>query len=220
MELDRLSEHLSVTSDVQALNRDRAVTILTLLSVVIFFLALHFEGGRPLTPLGAWHSIDSTVVIVGILVVCFVHYAWRWPLFHGWLVNVPLLAGNWEASLRPTCPIDEIKNTGDGPLSGTATISQSLFSIGITLATQRSVSHSFAASFDWNEDTRRCRLIYTYGAEPRLRDRLANPRHDGTAVLEIETSSELTGKYFTDRGSQGELRLQRLAREIVALPTA
>jgi hypothetical protein len=193
----------------QLINRDRALAIVCLLSAMIFFATLHFEAGGTLTPLAAWHSLDTTVLVAGILCIGFLNYAWHWPLFRGWLVNVPLLYGTWDATIRLTYQTNEMPS-GDEILRGIVTIRQSLFCIGVTLTTQRSVSHSFASAFDWSETTQRCRLVYSYSSEPRLRDRIANPRHDGTAVLDIASSTVLEGKYFTDRGSQGEMRLQRL----------
>ncbi len=95
------------------------------------------------------------------------------------------------------------------PISASLDIRQTLFSISCVTRTEQTTSRSFASAIFVDRASGEQQLTYSYSADPRLRDRDDNPRHDGTAILRVVKPSELVGTYFTDRQTRGELQFRR-----------
>ncbi len=144
-----------------------------------------------------------------ILVVVFDWWAWKW-----WPINLvfgrPRIDGTWLATLKPH-PDSRIPEGGKRePFSAALIIEQSFFSLHVTQYTGESTSHSRASAFRREEDSReRTKLAYVYQSESSLGERPRNPPHWGACELEISglTPTEISGKYWTDRLTAGDMRL-------------
>ncbi len=85
-------------------------------------------------------------------------------------------------------------------------IKQSFLNVSIVFKTNESRSFSVLSSIETEGD--RKKIVYIYQNEPRaeLGDRSAI--HKGTAELWIEESGELTGNYYTIRGTRGSMNFK------------
>ncbi len=172
--------------------------IWTSVAVIAISAALVYYVERPeALNAGAVFQIAETVVTIAVvLLAVFVNYAWRWPVFAGWLVCIPVLKPSWSGSIVPIGPDDDRAATE--PIAATLSIRQTLLHTSCTVRTPEMTSRSFAASIFVDDESGERRLAYSYSADPDLRNRERNPRHDGTALLSIELKPlpTLKGTYW------------------------
>jgi len=171
--------------------------------------ALVYALERPerLAAVTIFQLTETVVTVDALFVAIFVKYAWRWPVFTRWLVRIPILPRTWHGTITPIRPANDTTFT---PIAATLEIRQTLFDVSCLMRTEETTSRSFAASVFVDGDSGEQRLSYSYSADPNLRMREGNPRHDGTALMTIETgpAPTLTGAYWTDRLTHGELRFE------------
>lgn len=116
-----------------------------------------------------------------------------------WKINpiedTPVLKKQYEGTLTSTYDGVERKARLE--------IKQTLLSIHITLITDESRSKSISSSIDkiLEED----QLTYCYLNTPQASVRERSEIHFGTAMLCIQKTKELTGSYFTDRKTTGDM---------------
>jgi hypothetical protein len=150
----------------------------------------------------------------GILIVIFDSWAWRWPVIHN-LTGRPRIDGTWIASLRPH-PDSHIPGGGNmGPIQAAVIIDQTYWSLGVNLLTRESTSYSTAASLRRHGDSRDRRVLtYTYANEPAQEHRPRSQPHIGATQLRVsgQRPTQITGMYWTDRLTAGDLDLRLLNR--------
>jgi hypothetical protein len=140
-------------------------------------------------------------------------WLWRLSLLQR-LAKRPWIAGTWSATLLPTAASMIPAGGNRGPIRAYVVVKQTLWSIGIRLYTAESRSDSRAAT--WSEGTGGSdrTLIYIYANRPRqeLEDR-SRP-HLGTVALDVVglRPSTITGDYFTDRYTKGDITLRLIDR--------
>lgn len=185
---------------------------LVLATVSVVYL---LERPTELNPVSVFVLVETTVTIVGLIYLGFVTVAWHWPIFRGWLVRVPDLRGTWVGYVTPI-----VADGATPAIPAKLLIRQSLFSVTCTMYTANMKSQSFTGSAFLDEATNETRLVYSYSSDPNLSQRERNPRHDGTAVFELDPDEErvLKGRYFTDRCTRGEMRFKFQSKKIDARP--
>jgi SMODS-associating 2TM, beta-strand rich effector domain len=150
----------------------------------------------------------------GLLIILFDSWAWKWPVIHN-LTGRPRIDGTWIASLRPH-PDSHIPSGGNrGPIQAAVMIDQTYWSLGITLMTRESASHSTAASLRRNGDSRdRQILTYTYANEPMQEHRPRSQPYVGATQLRVggRRPTQIAGTYWTDRLTVGDVDLSLLNR--------
>lgn len=105
-----------------------------------------------------------------------------------------------------------LKSTYDGvERQVTIKIKQSLLSISISLKSEESESRSVVASItnigdEWE-------LTYTYYNVPLANVRERSSIHYGTSILSLMDVSHITGQYFTDRKTTGDMDFLALDEE-------
>lgn len=152
--------------------------------------------------------------VFGILVVIFDSWAWKWPAIHN-LTGRPRLDGTWITSLRPHQDSHIPKDGDRGPIQAAVIIDQTYWSLGVTLLSQQSTSYSTAASLRRHGDSRdRRTLTYTYANEPAQEHRPRSQPHAGATQLQVSgrRPTQITGTYWTDRLTVGDLDLRLLDR--------
>jgi hypothetical protein len=181
-----------------------------ILVTAIDALVLHFTGQNagPLRYL----SLAATIFTAGIafLVQLFWFKAAEWI---PWLQTktFPDLNGTWSGALRST-----YKAPGSDapwpPINTTVAIKQTLLTISITLQSGESKSYSHREHLEPDYRNKRFRVWYSYSNEPKAEFRHRSAPHDGVAYLEMDWDTDrnkLTGRYYNDRGSSGDLDLKR-----------
>lgn len=189
------------------LRRESLLWVSSLGIVLTFFLIHLIEGNKSYDLVVFLECAETTVTITSLLIACFIGFAWRWRIFAGWLVILPDLGGSWLGVITPL--------GGDGtlgpPLAAVLVVRQRLLSVSATLWTRKATSSSYAAEVFCDEQSGERRITYSYTSEPQLRYRDENPRHDGTAVLSCANLDRLSGRYWTDRLTRGEIALKKFS---------
>lgn len=111
------------------------------------------------------------------------------------LESTPKLAKKYTGTL---------KSSYDGvERSAALEVKQSLLYIHITLITNESKSNSISASID--EVLGEKQLTYCYLNTPKSEYRYRSEIHYGTATLSVNNPNILTGQYYTDRQTLGDI---------------
>jgi hypothetical protein len=183
--------------------------LLIFLVFVICFAFVAFKSGKkPGDFLEALKIAYKTIPLVLLVVGVFIKWAWRWPVFRGWLVPFPDLNGTWQGSLQTTW-VNPQTQAVPGPIPVILCIKQSFISTSCVMRTQEMDSHSYSSDFVLDPSSQIKRLAYSYTSSPRPTVVHRSPPHDGTVVLDIigKRPDKLRGKYWTERKTTGEIEL-------------
>lgn len=187
-------------------NIKRFCWVFGVLLIAIFLLieVLHGHVGV-LSVSHLWSDLSSSVSITAIIAFAFERRFWKLPIFQGWLVPFPSLAGNWKGTINYKW--NNVDNNKDINL----TIRQTFLRIQIIVETDESISRSICGSFDIERMRGRQYLIYSYLNEPKAMVRDRSQIHYGTAMLEFnDRGDSLKGSYWTDRKSVGDIILTKV----------
>lgn len=133
----------------------------------------------------AGEVIGITVIIVGL----YVKWVWRYLPFKG----TPILGKHYNGIIR----------SSSGDREARLIINQTLLSIHITLISKESKSKSISSTIEDNCGERQ--LIYCYINTPQAAVRYKSQIHYGTAILCVDDPQMLTGQYFSDRQTSGDM---------------
>lgn len=156
----------------------------------------------------AFKPITTAITIDSIVVLTFIRWAWKWPIFKGWLVEQPNLQGTWSGVIKSTW-LNPETNSELPPIPIKLIIRQTFLTLSCTLHTAESVSHSFVASIKIDDSCGAKHLVYSYSNKPSLEVRHRSEAHEGTAILDIVNLSPLVlkGEYWTNRKTTGRMNL-------------
>jgi len=135
----------------------------------------------------AGEAIGATAIIIG----CYEKWLWKYNP----LEDTPVLKKHY---------IGILKSTYDGiERKASLEIKQTLLSTYIVLISDESKSKSISSSIDviLGEN----QLTYCYLNMPQASVRAKSEIHYGTAMLCIENPNKLTGQYFSDRKTTGDM---------------
>ena len=189
------------------------LSAILLVAAVLWAIALVLQGVRVTA---AWfHAFSIVLGILVLLMTLLDKWAWRWAFLQPWLVHLPDLQGTWETEIRPTAS-PEHSPQSNGPVNGFMVIRQTYSTIRLRLLTEQSSSEDIAARIVRSDDGV-FSLAGVYRNTPKLSVRNRSPLHHGAILLEVRGNppSALDGQYWTDRLSQGELRLARWSPHLV-----
>jgi hypothetical protein len=196
------------------LNRTH-VTLILLLAVAVWTSTLAVFGYRV-----EWYFLKPftvTVSVVTIVCLVFDRWLWRWRLFKGWLVTNPDLQGTWKAVLQSDW-IDSGTAQGIAPIECAITIRQSFSSLSFRLFTSESSSYLVAHKLVRQNDGV-FQLFGTYQNTPDIELRgVRSEIHYGALMLEVrgDPPAELTGHYWTDRGTTGSITLSQKIAQVLS----
>jgi len=146
-----------------------------------------------------WEAIKKlpdVVTIYVLLVLIFTNWAWRLPIFKGWLVPFPDLQGTWKGTLQSTW-IDPATSQKIQPKDVMLVIKQTFSNISCVMYTDESNSFSNTAQINQDDDSGIFRLSYNYTNRSKANVRDRSAIHDGAAILKVITEPEksLEGEY-------------------------
>ena len=136
--------------------------------------------------------IDISAIIVGVGFTIYSKYIWKLIPFE----KNPKVYGDYNVTFISTH--DNKKRKMD------IKIEQTLFKTKIKIITKESKSVSLVA--DIKEINDEWKLIYTYVNEPNILERNHSDIHYGTCILSIENNKIVSGYYYTDRNTSGEIK--------------
>jgi hypothetical protein len=178
------------------------------LSVAVWFLTLLFYNVQIswdlLKPFG------TTISVVTVTSIFFAKHAWRWPVVNRWLVRRPPLVGTWRTNL-----ISSYKNPDTGKnveKTVYVVISQTLLSLSVRMYTDKAKSFSISQNITMSGSDDLFELAIVYQSVPDIDHRQGNGEsqiHYGALHLTDirRNATELSGPYWTDRGTNGKVRL-------------
>lgn len=138
-----------------------------------------------------WGYAGEAIGLASVFVILYERYLWRINPFE----KTPKLAKQYTGTL--TSHYDNIERPA------TIEIQQTLFSIKVFTTTSESKSASLSASID--DFLGETQLTYCYLNTPKTAYRHRSEVHYGTAILCIKNPQKITGQYYTDRKTLGDM---------------
>ena len=200
----------------QSLNFKAAIMVLVGISVFAWVIVLNQKGVQVPNSWKAIKEIPAAVGWVSPIILLFVKWGWRLPIFKGWLVVVPDLNGTWKGTLQTSWRNPE---TGEvpGPIDAYIVIKQTLFKMSCVQMTKESKSWSSSSAISIDPDNQLRVLDFVYSNKPRVGVHDRSTAHDGACSLEIirVEPNKLVGKYWTDRNTKGEMDFHFYKKELI-----
>jgi len=153
-----------------------------------------------------FEPIPTVAGVVLVVAGVFDRYLWRWRVWRPWLVQRPDVRGTWRSTLTQTHGADGA--VAAEPRTVYFAIRQTFSTLTVRLISDESASQSLSASIARSEDGL-YRILVVYNNQPRLAVRDSSPVHLGAMALDVHevAPATLSGQYWTDRRSMGEVRL-------------
>lgn len=186
------------------------LTILVVIAIGIHALILSRHGW--VIPASFFSPLSAVVSVLALFLLVFDKWVWAWPLVRV-IAKRPDLRGTWKAELRSNWLDPDTKLPGKA-IEAYIVVRQTASSVYVRLMTQESHSTSVAASLLPEADGAYL-LSSIYRNEPRLSKRGDSPIHHGGLVLRLSGApvQRMSGHYWTDRKSDGEIDLKHLSRK-------
>ncbi|MBI3573583.1 hypothetical protein HY090_00860 [Candidatus Kaiserbacteria bacterium] len=183
--------------------------------LVIWVAILLFSGVDLKINWEALKKFPEVIVVYSVLHLVFTAWAWRLPLFQGWLVPFPDSEGTWAGTLQSTWK-DPKTDQPKPPIPILLVIKQSFSTISCVMHSKESTSYSNAAQLSKDDDSGAIRLSYNYTNRPRASVRDRSEIHDGAAILSLIRKPErvLAGEYWTSRRTTGDLQVIFKSRKL------
>lgn len=135
--------------------------------------------------------IEGAISVATIFFIIYERVLWRINPFE----STPKLKRKYQGSFVSSYD----KKKRDAELK----IKQTLFTVQIIMTTKESKSKSLSASID--DILGEKQLTYTYLNKPKTVFRTRSEIHYGTAMLTINKDGTLSGEYYTDRQTRGDM---------------
>ena len=184
--------------------------------VLIWVGVLFISGSELRIGWEAIKKLPDVVTIYILIVLLFIKWAWRWPIFKNWLVRLPDLQGTWKGTIESTW-VDPDTGQKITTKDTTLVIKQSFSSISCVMYTDESYSHSVAAQIYEDNKNGIFFLTYNYINRPQVSVRDRSVTHDGAVILKVILRPEkrLEGEYWTNRKTTGDINFIFESRKLV-----
>ena len=168
-------------------------------------------AGEPLS----WNWVKSfggaLSATVGAMTL-FDRWAWKQRLLQGWFVKRPILSGDWKFVIESLWTNPQSGQRPE-PIVAKVTVRQTYTKLHLNLETPES-SGDFAASKIVAKDDGTYQVFGVFRNQPRISVQDRSRPHLGALVLDVigapESPRKLTGHYWTDRGTRGEMRGEKI----------
>jgi hypothetical protein len=193
-----------------------SIYVLISLSAGAWFSLAYISGGDLSKAKDFFGLVPKVVTIDLAFITVFVKWGWKLKFFRGWLVPFPNLNGTWIGFIYSDWQNPE---TGEkpNPIPTMLTLKQSFFHVSCVMHTGEMNSYSYSEGFLIDPDRQIKQLSYSYTSQPRTSLSNRSATHDGTAVFRIieKPKPQLTGRYWTERLTKGEIILEYHSDEIL-----
>jgi hypothetical protein len=181
------------------------LTTIIFVTAIIWGMLLIFDG--VLVSISWLRHLSIVTGALVVLLTVFDLYLWRLAIFRSWFVKRPLVDGTWKIRLQSNW-IDPKTGQVKPAIDGFMVVRQTFSRMSLRLLTAESQSELLGAEVVRADDGS-YRIIGVYRNEPRLGVRERSPIHYGGLVLQVIGSPpvRLTGHYWTDRDTKGEIAL-------------
>jgi len=201
--------------DMKNINTKIFIYILVGISILIYLGILFLMGVERLKPADLILIIPKVAAIVVILTIIFSKWVWKWKIFYDWLIPYPNLNGTYKGFIHSTW-IDKDTNKRPDPIPCILCIKQSFVNISCVIRTAEMTSYSFGENFEFDKENQIKRLSYSYDSNPKNKVRDRSSKHSGTIIYSIsEQPFSLTGEYWTERKTTGDIELSFWKKNIV-----
>jgi hypothetical protein len=172
--------------------------------MIILAVMLVLDGSQVTT--GLFKPCGTIVTLLGLLLLAFDKWAWSFRFLHPWFVDRPYLKGTWKGMLESNY-VDPVTQQRAPPIEAFLVVRQSYSAIHLRLITKESASESMANNIPKGEDGLYS-IASVYRNTPLLGHRDRSAIHHGALLIRVEGDpvTSLTGEYWTDRLTRGELR--------------
>lgn len=194
-----------------------SIYFLVIVSILLIFVMMKIKE-LDFTNIRLIFEVISTVVAIDILLITiFTKWIWKYKIFQNWLVPFPNLNGSWKGHIYSNWINPETKEK-PSPIPVILNIKQSFFNINCKMITEEMESNSYAEGFILDSDKQIKNLAYSYTSNPKTSLRYRSTPHDGTIVFKIieKPVFKLEGRYWTERETTGEIKLEFYSKEIVS----
>ena len=144
----------------------------------------------------AYGFAGEAIGISALMVTLYEKFLWKYSPFS----KIPNISGEYIGTIKSDYD-DKIRNVN-------FTIKQTRLSVEIYVKTDESISRTVIGTIEniYDKDE----LIYTYMNEPKAQHRSHSNIHYGTAIFILDNKDQLSGNYFTDRNTTGEMELKKI----------
>lgn len=182
------------------------------LAVTIIYSLMFFVLGIDLP---AWWRYVGAVFPMAAVSLLFVWdlWLWRFPAIIK-IVRRPDLRGLWAVTLTPHKDSHIPEGGNWGPVKAYMEFRQTFWTVHLKLYSPQSSSHSIAFNWIKTPENEADSLIYSYAVEPKVSESDLITRNIGAGKLFPSSlkPEEITGLYFTDRPTKGDIKIEFVDR--------
>lgn len=194
------------------MHRPTAAVRYSILGVgVVYSILIFISGVHPDT----WYRYVVAVLPAAGSVVLAVWDGWAWRQRGlARLTHRPRIDGLWQVELTPSKESQIPSGGNRGPILCFLVVTQSYWSVHVRQFTAESASRSRAFFWEHPDGAEAETLVFVYENVPQQQFEHRSNRHFGTCSLDIgsRTPKMITGVYFTDRYTKGDMRLTLVDR--------
>jgi len=186
---------------------------LSLFLVILAFFVFVFNDQKNIDLLTIIYQVPKSIVIYAVVGFIFTEWFWKWNIWKGWLIKIPNIQGTWKGHLQSNWTNPKTK-LGVDAIPMFLVIKQNFNKIECSILTEESSSYSLSA--DIQNIHNNLQLSYTYTNTPKTIFRDRSEIHNGAALLKIIDNSKrkLSGGFWNDRKTRGDIHLEFLSKEL------
>ena len=193
------------------------ISVLVAAAVVVWGATLFIQG----TPITIDHLAPFSIVVgfLGSAGAGFEYFLWRQRWLQGWFVKRPDVRGTWRVKLQSNWVNPSTQKQID-PIDCFMTVTQTYSNLQMHLMTPESNSWFVADRIRASQKSEGYEIIGVYTNQPRINLRGDRSQiHFGAVVLNTHGANHfypdiLTGEYWTERGTKGNLILSKRVTKI------
>ncbi len=194
------------------MGRPTALLRITILALGVVYTGLFWVTGTIISSTTE-RLLAALPAIGSLMLAAWDTIGWRLPPFHR-VTHRPRLDGLWVATLIPTSDSHIPEGGNRGPIEAFLVVTQSYWTLHVRLLTAESESWSRAYFWDRHANRHVEHLSFVYRNIPSAMHQPRSVAHLGSCTLrpELNVPATVSGTYFTDRYTKGDISLKFVDR--------